>query len=94
MHSKTDDNRPENFGYEQGMPHTRAALADLLIKIRRGEAGYDLAAKFLDETTGAIAEAVARKGADVAIWLRKCNEELNETNVLPIDALENFRGLS
>ena len=53
MRSKTDDNRSENPGDDLIMPQTRAALADLLIKIRRGEAGYDLAAKFLDETTGA-----------------------------------------
>jgi len=26
----------------------------------------------------AIAEAVAREGADVVIWLRKCNDEVNE----------------
>jgi NAD(P)-dependent dehydrogenase (short-subunit alcohol dehydrogenase family) len=36
----------------------------------------------------AIAEAVARKGADVVIWLRKCNDELNEVKVLPIAQLE------
>jgi hypothetical protein len=53
MHSKTDDNRSENPKDHLVMPQTRAVLADLLIKIRRGEAGYGLAAKFLDETTGA-----------------------------------------
>jgi NAD(P)-dependent dehydrogenase (short-subunit alcohol dehydrogenase family) len=26
----------------------------------------------------AIAEAVAREGADVLIWLRRCDDELNE----------------
>ena len=36
----------------------------------------------------AIAEAVAREGADVVIWLRKCNDELNEGKVLPITLLE------
>jgi hypothetical protein len=53
MHSKTDYDRSENPGDDLVMPQTRAVLADLLIKIRRGEAGYDLAAKFLEETTGA-----------------------------------------
>jgi NAD(P)-dependent dehydrogenase (short-subunit alcohol dehydrogenase family) len=36
----------------------------------------------------AIAEAVAREGADVVIWLRKCNDEVNEEKVLPITLLE------
>ena len=36
----------------------------------------------------AIAEAVAREGADVVIWLRKCNHEVNEAKVLPITQLE------
>ena len=36
----------------------------------------------------AIAEAVAREGADVVIWLRKRNDELNEGKVLPITLLE------
>ena len=36
----------------------------------------------------AIAEAVAREGADVVIWLRKCNDEVNEGKVLPITLLE------
>jgi NAD(P)-dependent dehydrogenase (short-subunit alcohol dehydrogenase family) len=36
----------------------------------------------------AIAEAVAREGADVVIWLRKCNDELNEAKVLPMAQLE------
>ena len=36
----------------------------------------------------AIAEAVAREGADVVIWLRKCNHEVNEGKVLPIKLLE------
>jgi NAD(P)-dependent dehydrogenase (short-subunit alcohol dehydrogenase family) len=30
----------------------------------------------------AIAEAVAREGADVVIWLRKRDDELNEAKVL------------
>jgi NAD(P)-dependent dehydrogenase (short-subunit alcohol dehydrogenase family) len=37
---------------------------------------------------GAISEAVAREGADVVIWLRKCINEANETNTLPITQLE------
>jgi glycerol-3-phosphate dehydrogenase len=36
----------------------------------------------------AIAEAVAREGADVVIWLRKRNDELNEGKVLPITLLQ------
>jgi len=36
----------------------------------------------------AIAEAVANKGADVVIWLRKWNDELNEGKVLRITLLE------
>ena len=36
----------------------------------------------------AIAEAVAREGADVVIWLRRCNDEVNEEKVLPITLLE------
>ena len=36
----------------------------------------------------AIAEAVAREGADAVIWLRKCNDEVNEAKVLPITQLE------
>jgi NAD(P)-dependent dehydrogenase (short-subunit alcohol dehydrogenase family) len=36
----------------------------------------------------AIAEAVAREGADVVIWLRKCKDELNEGKVLPITLLQ------
>jgi len=36
----------------------------------------------------AIAEAVAREGADVVIWLRKWNNKLNEAKVLPITKLE------
>jgi len=36
----------------------------------------------------AIAEAVAREAADVVIWLRKCNDEVNEARVLPITQLE------
>ncbi len=36
----------------------------------------------------AVAEAVAREGADVVIWLRKCKDELNEGKVLPITLLE------
>ena len=42
----------------------------------------------------AIAEAVARKGADVVIWLRKRNDELNEAKVLPLTALGNSRDLA
>jgi NAD(P)-dependent dehydrogenase (short-subunit alcohol dehydrogenase family) len=36
----------------------------------------------------AIAEAVAPEGADVLIWLRKCNDEAKEGKVLPITQLE------
>jgi NAD(P)-dependent dehydrogenase (short-subunit alcohol dehydrogenase family) len=36
----------------------------------------------------AIAEAVAREGADVVIWLRKSDDELNEAKVLQITQLE------
>jgi NAD(P)-dependent dehydrogenase (short-subunit alcohol dehydrogenase family) len=36
----------------------------------------------------AIAEAVARKGADVVIWLRKGNDEINQANALPAAHLE------
>ena len=35
----------------------------------------------------AIAEAMARE-ADAVIWLRKCNDEMNEGKVLPITLLE------
>jgi NAD(P)-dependent dehydrogenase (short-subunit alcohol dehydrogenase family) len=36
----------------------------------------------------AIAEAVAQKGADVVIWLRKWNDDGNEAKALPITELE------
>jgi len=36
----------------------------------------------------AIAEAVAREGADLVIWLRKCSDEVNEAEILPITQLE------
>ena len=36
----------------------------------------------------AIAEAVAREGADAVIWLRQWNDELNEAKVLPMVQLE------
>jgi UDP-N-acetylmuramoylalanine-D-glutamate ligase len=36
----------------------------------------------------AIAEAVAREGADVVIWLRKWNDDLNQAEVLPLMQLE------
>ena len=39
-------------------------------------------------TGRAIAEAVAREGADVVIWLRKFSDELNEANLLRIAPLE------
>ena len=35
----------------------------------------------------AIAETVAREGADVVIWLRKCNDEVNKDEALPITLL-------
>lgn len=53
MPSKTDDNRSENPAHDPVMPQSRAALANLLTKIRRGEAEFDVVAKFFDETTGA-----------------------------------------
>jgi len=36
----------------------------------------------------AIAEAVAKEGADVVIWLRKWDDDGNEAKVLPITHLE------
>ena len=36
----------------------------------------------------AIAEAVAREGADAVIWLRQWNDEVNEAKVIPIVQLE------
>ena len=36
----------------------------------------------------AIAEAVAREGADVVIWLRKCVNGVDEAKELPITQLE------
>ena len=36
----------------------------------------------------AIAEAVAREGADVVIWLRKWNDDLNQAEVLPLTQLD------
>ena len=36
----------------------------------------------------AIAEAVAREGADVVIWLRKCINGVDDAKVLPITQLE------
>jgi NAD(P)-dependent dehydrogenase (short-subunit alcohol dehydrogenase family) len=36
----------------------------------------------------AIAEAVAREGADVVIWLRQWNDEANEAKVIPIVQVE------
>ena len=36
----------------------------------------------------AIAEAVAREGADVVIWLRQWNDEANEAEVIPIAQVE------
>ena len=53
----------------------------------------DLTGKKVVVTSGrhsvvrAIAEAVAREGADVVIWLRKCNDEVNEDEALPITLL-------
>ena len=37
---------------------------------------------------GAIDKAVARKGADVVIWLRKWDDDGDEAKVLPITQLE------
>ena len=36
----------------------------------------------------AIAEAVAREGADIVIWLRKGDDELNEAKVLSTTQLK------
>ena len=36
----------------------------------------------------AIAQAVAEEGADVVIWLRKWNDEIDAAKVLPITQLE------
>jgi NAD(P)-dependent dehydrogenase (short-subunit alcohol dehydrogenase family) len=36
----------------------------------------------------AIAEAVAREGADAVIWLRRWNEEASEAKVIPIAQVE------
>jgi NAD(P)-dependent dehydrogenase (short-subunit alcohol dehydrogenase family) len=36
----------------------------------------------------AIAEAVAREGADVVIWLRKCINGVDEAKALPVTQLE------
>ena len=36
----------------------------------------------------AIAEAVARQGADVVIWLRAWNDDLNQAEALPLTHLE------
>ena len=36
----------------------------------------------------AIAEAVAREGVDVVIWLRNCVNKASEANALPITQLE------
>jgi NAD(P)-dependent dehydrogenase (short-subunit alcohol dehydrogenase family) len=41
-----------------------------------------------DSIGRAIAEAVAREGADIVIWLRKFSDELNEANLLRIAQLE------
>ena len=41
-----------------------------------------------DSIGRAIAEAVAREGADIVIWLRKYSDELNEANLLQIAQLE------
>jgi NAD(P)-dependent dehydrogenase (short-subunit alcohol dehydrogenase family) len=38
--------------------------------------------------SSAIAQAVAREGADVVIRLRKWNDEIDEAKVLPITQLE------
>jgi NAD(P)-dependent dehydrogenase (short-subunit alcohol dehydrogenase family) len=36
----------------------------------------------------AIAEGLAPEGTEVLIWLRKCNDEVNEAKVLPITQLK------
>ena len=42
----------KQYEAEHDVQRGRAALARLLIKIRRGEAGYDLVKKFLHENKG------------------------------------------
>jgi NAD(P)-dependent dehydrogenase (short-subunit alcohol dehydrogenase family) len=37
---------------------------------------------------GAIAEAATREGADVVIWLREWNDDLNQAGVVPLTQLE------
>ena len=37
---------------------------------------------------GVIAEAVTREGADVVIWLREWNDDLNQAEVVPLTQLE------
>ena len=55
----------------------------------------DLTGKKVVVTSGrhsvgrAIAEAVAREGADVVIWLRKCNDEVTEEKVIANNATGN-----
>jgi NAD(P)-dependent dehydrogenase (short-subunit alcohol dehydrogenase family) len=39
----------------------------------------------------AIADAAARRGADVVIWLRKGNGELNEAKVLRVTQLKDLQ---
>ena len=41
-----------------------------------------------DSVGRAIAEAVAREGADVVIWLRKWNDDLNQEGVIPLTQLK------
>ena len=36
----------------------------------------------------AIAEAVARQGADVLIWLREWTDDLNQAELLPLTEIE------
>jgi NAD(P)-dependent dehydrogenase (short-subunit alcohol dehydrogenase family) len=60
----------------------RRAAFDFMILDLRGKKVVVIGGK---QSVGrAIAEAVARKGADVVIWLRKDNGEMNGANVLSL----------
>ena len=74
-----------NFSIRQP-ERLRRASPDFMILDLRGKKVVVIGGK---QSVGrAVAEAVARKGADVVIWLRKRNDELNEAKVLPLTHLE------
>ena len=63
----------------------RAAFDSMILDLR----GKKVVVLGGEQSIGrAIADAVARKGADVVIWLRQCNDELNEASTLPMTHLE------